>query len=502
MPRSHRGATLGLRARLLLVLAPVLVVLFVFDSWNDTRTLGQELERAYDQSLIEPVQALVDRVVWDEQGRVDVADVMHIMSMLESVGSSNQYLRVELRSPDGHVRRVLLGPESFPEPPPLEGTGGSIWQAGNGTEVFYNADYHQLSLRVAAQLHESLDREGTRWRLLVQAARGTRAIDAAKRDLLWQTLWRDARTLLALVAVVWLGIGWGLQPLRELRRTLQQRAPHDLRPLDSHLTPGEVAPLVEALNQHLAQQRQVLEAQRQFLADASHQLRTPLAILHTQAGYALRELDNAEVRRTLQGMLQQLQHSRRVCEQLLALAQAHQSAQGTPAGAPAPRCDANAVAREVVIQYLPLARSRQIDLGWCDARGSDADDEATDVAPVQASAEALHEAVANLVHNAIVYTPQQGRVSVSVRLLEKHCEIWVQDTGPGIAPADRARVFERFERLADRRAAAVPAAPAVPGSGLGLSIAQALVRRMGGQIELHDGEDGVGLAVCVRLPMA
>lgn len=498
MPRSRLGAALGLRARLLLVLAPVLAVLFVFDSWNDARTLGRELEKAYDQSLMEPVQALVDRVVWDEQGRVDVTDVVHIMSMLESLGSSNPYLRVELRSPDGHVRRVLLGPQAFPEPPPLADGGGSIWKASDGTEVFYNAGYHQRSLRVAAQLHESLDREGTRWRLLVQAARGTQAIDAAKRDLLWQTLWRDARTLLALVAVVWLGVGWGLQPLRALRRRVQQRAPHDLRPLAAELTPGEVAPLVEALNQHLAQQRLALEAQRRFLADASHQLRTPLAILHTQAGYALREPDQAEVRRTLQGMLQQLQHSRRVCEQLLALAQVHQEAQSPQPGAQAPRCDANAVAREVVIQYLPLARGRHIDLGWCDARGSDADDEATDVAPVQAAAEALHEAIANLVHNAIVYTPAQGRVSVSVRLLQRHCEVWVQDSGPGIAPADRERVFERFERLADRRGAA----PAVPGSGLGLSIAQALVQRMGGQIELHDGENGMGLAACVRLPRA
>lgn len=495
MPRRRRGAALGLRARLLLVLAPVLAILFVFDSWNDTHTLGLELEKAYDQSLIEPVQALADRVDWDEQGRVDVTDVVHVMSMLESVGSSNQYLRVELRSLDGRVRRVLLGSQDFPEPPPMPGAGASIWQATDGAEVYYNANYHQRSLRVAAQLHDSLDPEGTRWRLLVQAARGTRAIDTAKRDLLWQTLWRDARTLLILGLVVWLGVGWGLRPLQALRRRVQQRAPDDLRPLAADLAPGEVAPLVDALNQHLARQRQALEAQRQFLADASHQLRTPLAILHTQAGYALREPDPAEVRRTLQGMLQQLQHSRRVCEQLLALAQAHQTVQSTPSDVQMLRCDANAVAREVVIQYLPLARSRHIDLGWCDARGNEADDDASDVAPVQATAEALHEAVANLVHNAIVYTPPQGRVSVSVKLLAQYCEVWVQDTGPGIAPADRERVFKRFERLADRRGAA----PAVPGSGLGLAIAQALVQRMGGQIELNDGEGGVGLTACVRL---
>ena len=491
--RWRRRLALSLRARLLLVLIPVLALLFVFDSSNDTRSLARELEKAYDQSLMEPMQALVDRLDWDAPGGVAVTDVEHIVSLLEAAGSPRQYLRAELRSPDGQVRRVLLGPAVFPEPPPLDGV--DIWRAADGTRRFYNADYALRPLRVAALLVESPDRQGMRWRLLVQAARGTQAIEAATRALLWQSLRRDVRTVAALAALIWLGAAWGLRPLQRLCRAVQERAPHDLRPLAAAQAPPEVAPLVDALNLHLAQQRGALEEQRQFLADASHQLRTPLAILHTQAGYALRESDLAEVRRTLQGMRQQLQHSRRVCEQLLALAQVQQ------AGAAPARCDANAVARQVVLQYLPLARGKQIDLGWLDARGADADDEdaadATEVAPVPAPPEALHEALANLVHNAIVYTPAGGKVSVSVKRLAEGCELWVQDSGPGIAAADRERVFRRFERLDRRRAEG-----AVHGSGLGLPIAQALVQRMGGAIRLHDGEGGVGLAVCVRLPAA
>lgn len=481
---------MGLRTRLLLVLIPVLGALFAFDSWNDARSLERELQQAYDQSLMEPLQAVVDHLGWDAQGRPALADAERIAAMLRSVAGADAALRVQWHSPTGAARGVLLGADALPEPPPAPP------HAARGAPWFYDLQIAQRPRRVAALLHEARDAQGARWPVLVQAARDTSAIERAQRAFLRQSLWRDARTVAALLALVWLGIAWGLRPLRALRRAVRQRAPRDLQPLAADGVPGEVRPLVDALNAHLAQQRGALDEQRRFLADASHQLRTPLAVLHTQAGYALRERDPAEVRRTLHGMQQQLQHSRRVCEQLLALAQASQ-ARAPGAGAQRPRCDANAVAREVVLQHLPLAHGKQIDLGWCDARGPEAEDDgAPDVAPVPAAPEALHEALANLVHNAIVYTPAGGQVSVSVRRRPPACEIWVQDNGPGIAPPDRARAFERFERLADR-----PGVPPTPGSGLGLAIAQALVQRMGGQITLHDGEGGRGLAVCVRLPL-
>ncbi len=486
---------MGLRTRLLLVLIPVLGALFAFDSWSDMRSLGRELQKAYDQSLMEPVQAVVDHLAWDTDGRPAVADAARIVSMLKSVGGADATLRVQWRSPDGQQRRVLLGPSTFPEPPATPG------RVAPDVPRFYGAVLGQQPLRVAAMVHEARDAAGARWPVLVQAARDTRAIDRAERDFLRQSLWRDARMVAALLALVWLGIAWGLRPLRALQRAVTARSPHDLLPLAATAVPGEVVPLVDALNQHLAQQRKALDEQRQFLADASHQLRTPLAVLHTQAGYALREPDPAEVRRALQDMQQQLQRSRRVCEQLLMLAHAGQAPQP---GAGAPRCDANAIARQVVLEYLPLAHGKQIDLGWCDARGNEAeaeDDEAAAVAPVRGTPETVHEALANLVHNAIIYTPAQGQVSVSARLRPPWCELWVQDNGPGIAPQDRPRAFERFERLADRRTARAASAT-VPGSGLGLSIAQALVQRMDGQIELLDGEHGVGLSVCVRLPLA
>jgi two-component system sensor histidine kinase TctE len=232
-----------------------------------------------------------------------------------------------------------------------------------------------------------------------------------------------------------------------------------------------------------------------------------LAILSTQAGYALRETDPDAVQATLRSMLQQLQRGRRVSEQLLALAHASQPA--SPQALDGAVCDANAVAREVVLAYLPLALDKQQDLGWTDVRGQDFEGDAegeTDpgaamAAPVQAAATAVYELLANLVHNAIAYTPARGRINVSVQRDGAWVQIRVQDNGPGIAPEDRERAFARFSRLQP------DAAQAPGGSGLGLAIARAYVQRFHGELLLDDGEarDGVagrGLTALVRLPVA
>lgn len=498
----------GLRARLLLILLPVLVALFAFDSWSDTETLRQELEKAYDQTLLEPAQALSDSLAWNAaRGTVELTDTFHITSMFEALSARSKHLRVVVESNDGRQRQLLLGPDPFPEPPPSPTHPQTPFaDAGDGARVFYNAPFHDQPLRIAAVLRTVYDDEGRPWTALIQTARSTLAIENARHELLKQTLFKDARTLLILVLIIWLGIGWGLRPLQALREATRARKAQDLSPLQTGSVPGEVRPLVDAMNLHLAQQRDALEAQRQFLADASHQLRTPLAIMHAQTGYALRESDPETVRNTLQGILRQLQRSRRVSEQLLALAQAAQATQATRqepgSSCPLPeQCDVNAIARDVVIEYLPQALEKHIDLGWLDARGDDAEDDdrpgAPPVAPVQASALGLHEVLANLVHNAIAYTPRGGKVNVSVRVDERQAIMLVQDNGPGIAAEDRERAFERFQRLPSSQQE-----DAAMGSGLGLAIAKSYLQNMHGTIELLDGEDGVGLTARVRLPLA
>lgn len=498
----------GLRLRLLWVLVPVLMGLLVLDSWRDSVSLARELERAYDQSLLEPAQALSDNLRWDAEGQLSLDEPLHIISMFEVLSSRRKFLRVQLQTPDGAQQRLLLGASEFPEPAHDPADPSRPFRAADdGTRVSYAAEVDHQPVRVLALLRVLHDQSGQEWRVLIQTAQTSAGIERTVRSLMWDSLLRDGRTLLVLVLVVWLGVAWGLRPLKALRRAVQQRRSDDLQPLATEAVPGEVRPLVDAMNLHLAQQRDALAQQRQFLADASHQLRTPLAILSTQTGYALRETDPEAVQATLRSMLQQLQRGRRVSEQLLALAHASQpTAQQALESAV---CDANAVAREVVLAYLPLALDKQQDLGWTDVRGQDfdgdvegeADPGAAMAAPVQAAATAVYELLANLVHNAIAYTPAEGRINVSVQREGAWVEIRVQDNGPGIAPEDRERAFARFSRLQ------ADAALAPGGSGLGLAIARAYVQRFHGDLLLQDGDasDGVagrGLTALVRLPLA
>lgn len=329
-------------------------------------------------------------------------------------------------------------------------------------------------------------------------ARRLREAGAAQREQaesasLRQHLLRDVRMLLVVVVLVWLGVTWSLRPLERLRRSVVHRHGQMPEPLDPSGVPHEVAPLVDAVNQNVAGYRQLLERQSQFLADASHQLRTPLAILMTQAGVALRETDTAQLHDTLRAMVAQIARSRRLCEQLLSLAHATDDAAATEA---LPLTDLNAVAKEVALQYLTLAHEKDQDLGWVDAHA----------VPVRADAAELHEVLSNVVHNAIVYTPVGGHITVRAGATGDMAWAEVSDDGPGIAPARRAEVFERFRQVGDR------AGSGARGAGLGLAIARAYARRNGGDIVLADGDAAVdagdaptrppGLRAVVQLPLA
>jgi two-component system sensor histidine kinase TctE len=329
-------------------------------------------------------------------------------------------------------------------------------------------------------------------------ARRLREAGAAQREQaesasLRQHLLRDVRMLLVVVVLVWLGVTWSLRPLERLRRSVVHRHGQMPEPLDPSGVPHEVAPLVDAVNQNVAGYRQLLERQSQFLADASHQLRTPLAILMTQAGVALRETDTAQLHDTLRAMVAQIARSRRLCEQLLSLAHATDDAAATEA---LPLTDLNAVTKDVALQYLTLAHEKDQDLGWVDVQA----------VPVHADAAELHEVLSNLVHNAIVYTPVGGHITVRAGITNDMAWAEVSDDGPGIAPARRSEVFERFRQVGDR------AGHGARGAGLGLAIARAYARRNGGDIVLADGDAAVGagdaparppgLRAVVQLPLA
>ncbi len=496
----------GIRAQLLLLLLPGMALMLALDSIGDHQYRAKALDSAYDEALLQPLSVLNDNVRIDARGELDLAAPFAVQAMFASVPALHKHLHVGLTPLDAAAgqaaaERTLMGEDDLPTAPadakPVA-TPASFGAARDGHIVFYTGSYRDYPVRVASLQRDLRDAAGRRWRLRVQAAESTdRRIDA-REDSVRRELQQDVSMLLVTALLVWFGIAWALRPLKRLRASLRDRPPHDLQPLDAGGVPYEVAPLVDAVNHHIADHRQVLEEQGRFLADASHQLRTPLAIMMTQAGYAMRERDPALLRETLQAITAQLARSQRLTEQLLTMAHASRASDAT---APAPIADLNAVAREVVLQHLPLARAKNQDLGWDDIRGEDAPegvDPAAPAAPVRAEPAELHEALANLVHNAIHHTPAHGSITVAVRIEGDSVVAEVSDNGPGIAPARREAAFERFGRGAPE------AAGAPRGAGLGLAIARAYARRNGGDIVLADAAaaGGTGLRARLLLPLA
>jgi two-component system, OmpR family, sensor histidine kinase TctE len=532
LTHGRRFGGFGIRARLLVLLLPGVLALLAFDSWNDYRALKDIVQDAYDQALLEPVTALNNSMTLAGDGTLRIEARFDVQAMFEQMRPRYKHLHLGLvaiteeangaNSPQireapavstntgqrtSSLESTLMGVSDLPAVPPA----ANKIATGGHTLVWYDGLYHGYAVRIVALQRTVYDGYGKPYHLLIQAAESTGPRDEAAASTLRQELLRDARMLAAVILLVWLGVGWSLWPLQRLRKSVLASPPDALAPLDAAHVPHEVRPLVEAVNHHMASHRQVLARQAGFLADASHQLRTPLAILLTQAAYALREPDVGRMRETLRAIVAQLSRSRRLSEQLLALAHASDPQDDVT---PCTRVDANSLAREVVVQYLPLAHDKNQDLGWVHALGDDVLAEgdlppaepakvvAAMVAPVLAHGEELREALSNLVHNALTYTPAGGTVTVSTRFENQSVCVEVCDNGPGIAADQRVAVFERFVQLPEHAVAGSPR----QGAGLGLSIAMGYAQRNGGDIELVDAStraDGPrGLRAILRLPRA
>jgi two-component system sensor histidine kinase TctE len=280
------------------------------------------------------------------------------------------------------------------------------------------------------------------------------------------------------VLLVWLALARGIAPLGELQQRIRRRAADDLSPIDETEAPEEVSPLVRAINDLLARLDQSFAAQKRFLADAAHQLKTPLAGLRTQAELAQREIDLGErepeaLKRSLQQIALSSQRAAHMVNQLLAMARAEDGGTSTRAVP----LDLAELATETVRELVPLALERRIDLGY---EGPGADGWVA-VAPtrrlIRGHPILLHEMIINLVDNAIRYTPAGG--TVTVRMVDdpfgQVVVLQVEDSGPGIAPSERALVFQPFYRTLGTP---------VDGSGLGLAIVAEIARQHQASLDL------------------
>jgi two-component system OmpR family sensor kinase len=334
----------------------------------------------------------------------------------------------------------------------------------------------------------TVDSPRGRWRVfgivaqgyVIQVAQALKAREERAARLAIRTLAPFGLLMPALALLVWWIVGRSLRPLDALADSVRVRRPDALEPLSLAGVPEEIRPLVDALNDLLARLAAVLSHERAFIADAAHELRTPLTALSLQLQALGVASTGAEADAARRQLVAGVARATRLVEQLLSLARHQGRPQGEHQSVPL-----HEVAREVVLDLVGAADAKHVDLGIAHE----------DPAVVTGDREALRVLVTNLVDNAVRYTPEGGRVDVSLRrkagAADAPAVLEVTDTGPGIPAEERARVFDRFYRVPGT----VPG-----GSGIGLAIVRTIAERHGARVELESATDSAGLRVRVTFP--
>jgi two-component system sensor histidine kinase TctE len=315
--------------------------------------------------------------------------------------------------------------------------------------------------------------------MLVQVARSSANQQELARRILVDMLLPLSSLVLLMTFIVWVGIRAGLAPLTRLRQQVEGRDPTDLAPLQLASAPRELWSLARALNTLLAEVQGVVARQKRFIGDAAHQLRTPLAGLKSQTEIALQATTDPELRTRLARVHESATRSAHLVNQLLTLARAEPE---SLMAQDRQRLDLQRLAQGLTAEMVPRALRAGIDLGLDEHQG--------EPVWIEANQLLLREAVGNLIDNALRYAGRGAQVTVRVGRAGAMALLEVSDTGPGIALADRDRVFERFVRATD----------AGDGCGLGLAIVREIVERHAGRVELSAVQPR-GLCVRLYLPL-
>ena len=398
---------------------------------------------------------------------------------------------------DDHLQQMALSlrggiPLGLPPDGPREDANYDllvqIW-GQDGTQIF-RSTRSALPPRAVVGFSD-VEAHGNRYRVYtlqtplqtVQIAQDLSARTARARALALRAVLPFAWLTPLLMLAVWWIIRRSLAPIERTRRVVANRAANDFSPLEDAGLPDEVRPLVDELNLLFGRVRQAFEAQKNFVADAAHELRSPLTALKLQA-QALRRVDADPVAReaAVARLNLGLDRAIRGVEQLLLLAREEAgSGQASDVAGPV---DLQSVITLAVADVLPQARLKNMDLGLADSPT------AQQMPTLNGQPQALRIMLRNLLENAVKYTPPGGQVDVSFDVQQGQPVLTVEDSGPGIAPENRPRVFDRFFRVSDTAQEA--------GSGLGLAIARAIADRHGARLVLGDSKRLGGLKVEVR----
>jgi two-component system OmpR family sensor kinase len=402
---------------------------------------------------------------------------------------------------DYHMQQMALSLRAgLPPSAAVGGMGGAdqnfefvvqVWTA-DGVRIFESAEQAALP-QLAVLGFADVAARGTTYRvfsmqtraLVIQVAQDMAVRRQMARALAVRTVAPAALMAPVLMAVVWLVVSLSLAPVARVRRQVAERQADDLSPVSESGLPAEVRPLVEELNLLFARVQRAFSAQQNFVADAAHELRSPLAALKLQVQGLQRAGDEDARALAVRRLVSGIDRASRLVEQMLALAR-HEA--GAAAGVAAVPVDLADLARLAISDVLASAHDREIDIGLAHA----------DVVGVPGQPEALRMLLRNLLDNAVKYTPDGGRVDVSVLAADPVTgaatpQIVVEDSGPGLPEAERERVLDRFYRSAEARA---------PGSGLGLSIVRSIAELHGAKVSLGVSDTLGGLEVRVRFAAA
>jgi two-component system, OmpR family, sensor histidine kinase TctE len=467
---SSTGVMAGLRRRLLVMLLLPLAVLACVSAWFDYQAAGSAA-LVQDEQLLRLAPLVVGSVVGEGQAPLGLPVMLMAPAIEDFIRSRKNLAAWGVSTLDG---RVLLGPQWLAAPAP------STYEPEFHSEFFQGVTYRIVAQRARTPAGE----------LVLMLADGSDARQNWVQALVLKVLLPNLLLILAAALAVNWAVLRALKPLIDLKDELENRSHRDLSALDASRSPDEVRPLVESLNRLFALVTTQAESQRRFIADAAHQLRTPLAGLQAQveawaqavnapqssiytdkvsptqqniAGTAIK-LGVTEINR----LRQATRRTSQLANQLLALSRADaQSA----ANQPMQSVDLQALCTVVLEQQLDDATAKGIDLGL--------DIDASDGAlVVQGHEWLLRELLTNLCDNAIRYTPIGGCVTLRCLRAGRGVLLQVCDDGPGIAPDERSRVLERFYRVQGTKG---------EGTGLGLAIADEIARLHGTQLQLDDG---------------
>ena len=452
----------SLRKKLLVLLVPPLLILILIASSILFRFAIVEQRDAFDNALYDSAYSIYQLIQKSDDSIENLSLPKNEKQFI--LNDQSDVIFYNVVGTDG---KLLNG----------DSDGGLMPQIKEQTSNpnFRDGIVHNLNVRIVSTL-VSIQKNGVELPVYIQVAETLNKREALASNVLIDIIVPQLLLVLFTIIIIWFGVERGLQPLFDLQAAVSKRSYLDLSAIEMPDVPTEVMILVNSVNSLMRQLESVLSAQNRFIADAAHQLRTPLAGAQAQLELALLESDPDQHQELLERVSTSMERLSHTITQLLSLARSQQDASHNMVMS---RVNLNKIAQEVTTDMVPTAIKKGLDLGF------EADTQST---IILGDSKRLKEMLYNLVDNALLYTPAGGKVTVKVQHEAGEIVLSVIDNGPGIPKSEREKVFERFHRVIGT---------GQEGSGLGLAIVMEIAQLHQANVEIADEPRKKGLNIQV-----